>query len=69
MEFCTTTEMAKKWQISRRRVSKLCAEGRIEGAKQIGDRWLIPAEAKKPDDQRCHNDKNKEWIYSIDKGA
>ena len=59
MEYFTTTEIAKKWHISRRRVSRLCAEGRIDGAKQIGDRWLIPEEAKKPDDQRYNNNKSK----------
>ena len=32
MELLTTSEMAKKWDISRRRVTTLCAEGRIEGA-------------------------------------
>ena len=32
MELLTTPEVAEKWGISRRRVSLLCAEGRIEGA-------------------------------------
>lgn len=32
MELLTTSEMAKKWDISRRRVTTLCAEGRIEGS-------------------------------------
>lgn len=32
MEFLTTTEMAEKWNITRRRIATLCKEGRIEGA-------------------------------------
>ncbi len=52
MEYLTTSEIAEKWNVSRRRVSLLCAEGRIEGAIQKGHTWLVPAEAKKPEDPR-----------------
>ena len=52
MEFLTTTEMAEKWNISRRRVTTLCREGRIEGAILRGNTWLVPDNAKKPDDPR-----------------
>lgn len=52
MEFLTTTEMAEKWNISRRRVTTLCREGRIEGAIFRGNTWLVPDNAKKPDDLR-----------------
>lgn len=52
MEFLTTSETAKKWNISRRRVSLLCAEGRIEGAIHKGSMWLIPDTAEKPKDPR-----------------
>ena len=52
MELLTTSEMAKKWDISRRRVTTLCAEGRIEGAILKGNTWLIPEIAEKPDDPR-----------------
>ena len=52
MEFLTTSETAKKWNISRRRVSLLCAEGRIEGAIHKGSMWLIPDTAEKPQDPR-----------------
>lgn len=31
MEFLTTTEMGEKWNISRRRITTLCRDGRIEG--------------------------------------
>lgn len=52
MEFSTTSEIAEKWHISRRRVSLLCAEGRIDGAVHKGNLWLIPADAQKPEDPR-----------------
>ena len=52
MEFMTTTEMAKKWNLSRRRVTTLCRDGRIEGAILRGNTWLIPEDTKKPEDPR-----------------
>ena len=52
MEFLTTSEMAKKWDVSRRRVNTLCSQGRIDGAILKGNTWLIPEDAKKPDDPR-----------------
>ncbi len=52
MEYLTTSEIAVKWNITRRRVNVLCDEGRIEGAIQKGKIWLIPSVAKKPVDGR-----------------
>ncbi len=52
MDLLTTSEMAEKWNISRRRVTTLCSEGRIEGAILRGNTWLIPEDAKKPKDPR-----------------
>ena len=52
MELLTTTEMAERWEVSRRRVTTRCREGRIEGAILRGNTWLIPDDAKKPDDPR-----------------
>ena len=52
MEFLSTTEIAKKWNISRRRVTTLCIQGRIDGAVHKGNMWLIPEDEKKPDDPR-----------------
>ena len=52
MEFLTTSEIAEKWKITRRRVSKRCSEGRIKGAVLKGNTWLIPSDAQKPEDPR-----------------
>lgn len=51
MEYLTTTEISKLWGISTRRIQILCKEGRVEGAVNKGI-WLIPADAKKPEDPR-----------------
>lgn len=53
MEYLTTSEAAKKWNITRRRVNVLCDEGRIEGAIQKGRIWLIPDSSPKPEDGRA----------------
>ena len=52
MELLSTSEIAEKWNVSRRRVTTLCIEGRIEGAVHKGKMWLVPEDAKKPTDPR-----------------
>ena len=52
MKLLTTTETAKRWGISARRIALLCSQGRIKGAEKIGNTWLIPENAKKPGDPR-----------------
>ena len=36
MEYLTTVEMSKKWNISSRRIITLCIEGRIDGVIKKG---------------------------------
>lgn len=48
----STKEAANLWGISDRRVSKLCGEGKIKGAKKEGRSWMIPIDAEKPADGR-----------------
>lgn len=52
MTLQSVKETAKRFQISARRVQKLCEEGRIEGAQMISNVWVIPDTAKKPLDER-----------------
>ena len=52
MELLSTSEIAEKWNVSRRRVTTLCIEGRIEGAVHKGNMLLVPEDAKKPTDPR-----------------
>ncbi len=52
MEFLTTKEISEQWNISARRVAILCEDGRLEGAVKKGKTWLIPSDARKPEDGR-----------------
>lgn len=58
MNFLTTTEIAEKWNISRRRVATLCNDGRIAGAVLKGHTWLVSENAEKLDDPRRVQKKN-----------
>lgn len=51
-EYMTVQEAAKLWELSERRVQKLCKENRIEGVLNINRVWLIPQNAEKPIDKR-----------------
>ncbi len=53
MELLSVKETAEKFNISERRVQKLCENGRISGAQRISNVWLIPQNAEKPIDERC----------------
>lgn len=52
MDFLSIQDVSNKWNISKRRVQVLCHEGRIKGAKMIGNMWVIPENAKRPVDAR-----------------
>ncbi len=52
MEYLSVQDVSNKWNISKRRIQVLCREGRIDGAKIIGNIWVIPDAAKRPEDAR-----------------
>jgi excisionase family DNA binding protein len=52
MEYMTTKEAEKKWNISERRIRQLLQDGRIDGAVKVGRSWNIPVDAIKPADKR-----------------
>ena len=52
MDYLSVQEYSKKWNISKRRIQVLCKEGRINGAKMIGNMWVIPEDTEKPVDAR-----------------
>ena len=52
MEYLSVQEIADKWKITSRMVQKLCATGRIPGARKFARSWAIPADAEKPEDPR-----------------
>ena len=57
MKYLSTTPAAALWGISARRVALLCEQERIEGVQKSGSRWIIPENAKKPEDARIKSGK------------
>ena len=51
-EYMTVQDAAKLWDISERRIQKLCEENRIDGVVRLSRVWLIPKDAQKPADGR-----------------
>ena len=41
MNYLTSAEQAKEWNVSQRWVAILCKDGRIEGAVLKGHTWLM----------------------------
>lgn len=56
-EMMRVKEAALLWNITERRVSALCKEGKIAGVMKEGKSWLIPVNTEKPIDQRIKSGK------------
>ncbi len=52
MEYINVRETAEKWGLTQRRVQDMCKRGEIYSAVRFGRAWMIPKDAKKPDDRR-----------------
>ncbi len=52
LAYMTANEAAEKWNISHRRVLTLCKENRIADVAMLGNMWIIPIDAQKPEDAR-----------------
>jgi hypothetical protein len=59
--YMTIKQAAKKWDVTPRRIQKLCTDGRIEGATKFGRDWAIPADATKPEDKRVTTGEYRNW--------
>lgn len=66
MEFMTTKDAVKKWNISERRIRQLLQDGRIEGAVKNGNSWNIPVDAIKPVDRRVIKPDFTDFIIDLD---
>ena len=66
MEFMTTKEAVKKWNVSERRIRQLLHDGRIEGAVKNGNSWNIPVDAIKPVDKRVIKPDSMEFIIDLE---
>lgn len=62
MEYLKVSEVAEKWNMSRRRIQDLCRLQMIPGVQRWGRDWMIPANAKRPPDGRSREGRTaKEW--------
>lgn len=59
--YMTIKQAAEKWEVTPRRIQKLCVDGRIGGATKFGRDWAIPADAVKPEDKRITTGEYKNW--------
>lgn len=69
MNYISVQEASKKWNISKRRIQILCSSNRIHGAKRMGNMWIIPNDAIKPEDARYNKAKKKNEKQNISKQA
>lgn len=58
-------EAAKLWNLTERRITALCKEGKIMGAIKQGKSWYIPDNAKKPADNRIKSGKHTKYIRPV----
>ena len=59
--YMTIKQAAEKWEVTPRRIQKLCVDGRIDGAMKFGRDWAIPADAAKPEDKRVTTGEYRNW--------
>ena len=59
--YLTIKEVAEKWNLTTRRVQKMCADGVIPGVVRFGRAWAIPKDAEKPVDGRITTGKYRNW--------
>lgn len=59
-EYMTVQDAARLWEVSERRIQKLCEEKRIEGVVRLSRVWLIPKDAEKPADKRTRELRGKQ---------
>lgn len=52
MNYLTAKQLSEKWNITQRRIVKLCNEGRISGAIKNGMVWMIPEDTIRLSDKR-----------------
>jgi len=64
MDYKTSKEIAKEWNISERRIRQLIEKGRVPNARKVGKNWLIPSDAAKPRDTRM-SVKQDEFIIAL----
>ncbi len=59
--YLTINEVAKKRDISPRRVRAMCLNGEIPKAAKLGRVWAIPQETERPVDGRVTSGEYRDW--------
>jgi len=65
MSYISVKEASKKFNISERRIQKLCEMNRISGCTMMSGVWLIPETAQKPADERISVIPNDEGTVNL----
>ena len=60
-EYLTIKETAEKWNLTPRRIQKMCSDGKIDGAIKFGRDWAIPRDAARPKDERVTTGEFRNW--------
>ena len=66
-EYMTAQEASERWDISVRRVQRLCKEKRIEGVININRVWLIPKQRRNLQMADIKKTKNKMELIDYEK--
>ena len=64
----TIKEMAEQWDLTVRRVQKMCADGKIDGVQRFGNAWAIPEDAERPKDGRVTTGEYRNWRKKCGQG-
>ena len=59
--FVTAQEMAVKWNLTTRRVQKMCEDGVLPGVTKFGTVWAIPENVERPKDGRVTTGAYRNW--------
>lgn len=59
--YATIKEMAAKWDLTERRVQKMCEDGILPGVTKFGNVWAIPDTTERPKDGRIKSGKYRNW--------
>lgn len=57
MNYISINYVSEKWQLTKRRITQLCNNGKINGAIKKNGIWLIPENVEKPIDGRKKNER------------
>ncbi len=59
--YISVKELAEQWDVTMKYVQTLCRQGSIKGVIKNRGKWLIPADAERPNDNRVKSGKYIGW--------